>query len=415
MRDSACGRRARTLGFVALVASAAAVSAGSATAAGSARAGPSAASDDDLTDRVTMAASAPPAGFATASVAGSSGAPLIRILLEDGIERLELRDESDASVHRVAAIDAGMSVDGLPVSAPLRRAGTPVVHVGTWTVRGDVVISRTDRGLRVVNELPIESYLAGTVAAETPASFGAEVLRAQAVAARTYALHQRALSPDAPFHLRATTASQRYRGVDAENEAARTAVEDTAGEALIFEGRPILAVFHSSSGGRTERADEVWSESLPYLREVDVVGEDVSPDTYWRARVGAEAIATALRKSEAVAGRNVGVVTRVTVTDRSPGGRARRVRIDSSRDRVEMTGAALRAAIGESVLRSTLFEVRPSADGDAFVFVGSGRGHGVGMSQWGAFALAQGGAHYRDILSRFYPGTTLERMRRFEP
>ncbi len=370
MRKKARGRRARTLGFVAL------------------------------------------AAVAGAAPARASDGPLIRVLLEDGVDRLDL-GAADGLSHRLSIVAGELALDGLPIASPLRRSAGPVLHVADWSVRGDVIVSRTERGLRLVNELPIETYLAGTVAAETPVTFGDEVLRAQAVAARTYALHQRALAPDAPFHLRATTASQRYRGVDAESDAARNAVDATRGETLWYGGQPILAVFHSSSGGRTESADEVWSESIPYLQALDVSGEEISPDTYWRARVSGESLGRALRDGRFAGAGDVGRALAVEIVERSPTGRARRVRVEGTRGSVELTASALRSAVGETVLRSTLFEVRRADDG--FVFVGSGRGHGVGMSQWGALAMARDGAHYRDILTRFYPGTTLEPLRNSEP
>ena len=167
----------------------------------------------------------------------------------------------------------------------------------------------------------------------------------------------------------------------------------------------ILAAFHGTAGGRTASAEEVWGRPVPYLESVPVEGEELSPETYWRAPVPREDLALALARL----GRDVGRVGRVEVVARTPSGRAATVRIEGSKGRAEVRAAALRRVLGETRVRSTLFDVRPTPDG--VVFVGSGQGHGVGMSQWGARALAERGAGYRAILARFYPGARLVSVR----
>jgi stage II sporulation protein D len=251
--------------------------------------------------------------------------------------------------------------------------------------------------------------VAGTLARETYPSWGAEVLRAQAVVTRTYALYEHARRRGQPYDVKATTESQVYGGMDAESEVVVRATDDTRGEYLAFEGEPILAVYHSAAGGETEGAEEVWTERLPYLRPVSVEGEEASPDTYWRAVVSREELARIATNL----GRPVGSVREARIEERSPAGRVRSVRIVGTGGEAVVAAALLRAALGENVLKSTLFEIHPGRDerSQDFVFVGSGRGHGVGMSQWGARAMAERGAGYREILEHFYPGTTLRRVR----
>jgi stage II sporulation protein D len=255
-----------------------------------------------------------------------------------------------------------------------------------------------------VNELPLEDYVAGTVLGEISEQWGDAVLRAQAIAARTYALHRRAHPRSADFDLSATTADQVYLGIDGETPVVRAAVDATRGQVLTWEGAPIVAAYHSAAGGRTASAEEVWGRPLPYLASVDVPGEEDSPDTYWRTRISAAALGDAL----VAAGFEVGRVRDVTIVARSASGRTRVLRVRGSAGELELSAEALRRALGARRLRSTLFELRRS--GTDFVFVGSGNGHGVGMSQWGARALALRGAGHRAILARFYPGTRLERV-----
>jgi stage II sporulation protein D len=269
---------------------------------------------------------------------------------------------------------------------------------------GAIELLRGSAGLRIVNELPLEDYVAGTVLGEISEQWGAAVLRAQAIAARTYALHRRVHPRSADFDLRATTADQVYLGIDGESPTVRAAVDATRGQVLTYQGAPILAAYHSAAGGRTASAEEVWGQRLAYLASVDVEGEEDSPDTYWRTRISPGALGAALE----AAGHPVGRVRDVAVAERSASGRARMLRIHGSRDTIEVSTGVLRRVLGAGYLRSTLFELRRS--GSDFVFVGSGNGHGVGMSQWGARALALRGAGHRQILLHFYPGTRLERV-----
>ncbi len=302
---------------------------------------------------------------------------------------------------RIEAGPGGLRVDGRASGARWAVPGPGPHAVGDLRVRGAVEVMRVPEGLRVVNRLDLEDYLAGTLGREVYPGWHDEALKAQAVVSRTYALHRRAERRGEGFDLVAHTGDQVYGGVAAETPRLRRAIEVTRGEHLTHQGRPILAAFHSASGGHTASAEEVWGEAIPYLVARAVPHEEDSPDTYWRARV----TGTTLGRALAPLGLDLGPVRRVRVEARSPSGRSERLSVEGSQGRGSLTGRALRRALGEGVLRSTLFEVR--SDEKGFVFVGSGHGHGVGMSQWGAESMARRGATYREILAAFYPGTTL--------
>jgi stage II sporulation protein D len=253
----------------------------------------------------------------------------------------------------------------------------------------------------VINRIGLEDYVASTVGGEMASSWPQEALRAQAVAARTYVLHEASQHRDSDWDVRATTLSQVYKGIEAETPETRSATRATTGEVLTYDGEPILAVFHSTAGGRTERAAEVWGEDLPYLRVVEVEDEDDAPQTYWRTAFAPGALRGVLE----AAGVGVGRIESIVVTQRTESGRVKRLAFQGSDGRRELRGPALRSLVASLGLRSTLFDIRETPAG--FVFVGSGFGHGVGMSQWGARAMARQGASYRRILARFYPGTQL--------
>jgi stage II sporulation protein D len=292
---------------------------------------------------------------------------------------------------------------GSRLVGPVWRLGGELLRVDRLRVRGGVEVRRVPGGLRVVNRVPLEHYVAGTLGRETYPSWAAETFKAQAVVIRSYALHEAARHADGPFDVEGDTRGQVYGGVDAESAQAVAAAAATRGEYLAWRGRPILAVFHSASGGRTASAEEVWGRALPYLVSVPVEHEEDSPDTYWRASVSR----TKLGRALVPLGVQVGPVRELRVVERSPSGRARSVRLRGRDGEQEIEARALRESLGAKVIRSTLFEIRATPDG--FLIVGSGHGHGVGMSQWGAEAMARRGAGYREILASFYPGTELVR------
>jgi stage II sporulation protein D len=294
-------------------------------------------------------------------------------------------------------------LDGAPVRSPL-RLGAASVRVADGVYRGGVTVHRLERGLAVVNEVPLEDYVAGTLHKEVYPTWEGEALRAQAIATRTYALYRMRRSRS-PWHdVDATPGDQVYGGVSAETEAARRAVRDTDGLYLAWHGRPILAAFHSTAGGRTASAEEVWGRALPYLVSRRVPGEDLSPHSFWQLRVSPDELERILERQRLPVGR----VRDARVVERTSSGRTRWVEVEGSRATQRLSGRDLREGLGVRRVKSTLFDVRP--DHGSFVVLGSGYGHGVGMSQWGARALARQGVHYPEILARFYPGTTLEHL-----
>ena len=334
-----------------------------------------------------------------AQPASRAAEPRVRVLLDDSADAVEVRRGGESI--RLKPAPGGLRANGQLTGGVWRVADDEPLLVDGLRVRGAIAVERVGSGLRVVNEVPLEAYVAGTVGREVYAFWSAETLKAQAVVTRTYALHERALRARRAFDVFGGTRGQVYGGVAAENPAVRAATEATQGEYLAWNSRPILAVFHSASGGQTASSEEVWGRAAPYLVSQPVENEEDSPDTYWRASVSG----TTLGRALATLGLQIGPVREVEVVDRTPSGRALRVAVRGAAGDSKLGARDLRSALGENVIRSTLFEIRPAGDG--FVFVGSGFGHGVGMSQWGAEAMARQGAGYRRILANFFPGTDL--------
>lgn len=253
-----------------------------------------------------------------------------------------------------------------------------------------------------VESMTLAEYLTGAVAAEMPAVFRPEALKAQAVAARSYVLaaprHDDAdICADSGCCLAYLTEDElRDRwGRDYDKYAAiiRAAVAATDGQVLTYHGAVIPAVFHASSAGATEDAAAVWSET-PYLVSVS------SPET---AESVPNLLSTASFSPDELCAR-LGLsptgapAAWLGSADYDGSGRVALLRIGGQ----ALSGTFVRSALS---LRSTAFEVR--FDGSEFVFTVAGNGHGVGMSQYGAHLLAGEGYTYDEILAHYYPGTEL--------
>lgn len=342
-----------------------------------------------------------------APAAAPAEAPRVRVrLLHSGAP---VTVTTGSVQQTVAPHASGLRVDGRVASGRLRLPPPGPHRLAGRRYRGAIEFIRVGRGLDVVNEIPLEAYVAATLLGEVSPSWGQQALRAQAVASRTYALHRRARAGDKPWHLEADTSAQVYLGIEGEAPWAWQATDATRGEYLAWRGEPILAAFHGTAGGRTASAAEVWGRTLPYLVSVEVPGEEASPDSRWRAWVSRGE----LEKIAAAMGRPVGSLAEVRVLAETPSGRVAEVALVGSDGQTRVSGRALRRALGATRLRSTRFRVRPEPTG--FVFLGSGYGHGVGMSQWGARVLARRGVPYRRILAHFYPGTELRQLSALAP
>lgn len=275
--------------------------------------------------------------------------------------------------------------------------------------RGAIELRRTPAArLTAINEVSIEQYLYGVIKGEIDPRWPPEAVKAQAVAARTLAFENlisaRAKYPSEGYVLRATTDSQVYLGVAGEDPAAIAAVDATRGIVATFRGKPIFAAYHSNSGGHTEDSENVWGTPHPYLRGVPDPYALDEPGTQWTARLSLSTLEGNLRRIGVYA---IGLVAiepgRVTAW-----GRAVTVRLLEEGGRSQEIGAnQFRLAVGPGVIRSTMFT--STKDGADINFSGRGSGHGVGLDQWGARAMAVQGFTFEQILSYYYTGIAFER------
>lgn len=336
------------------------------------------------------------------------------------------------------------------------------LEVNKKSYRGVIEISNVKKeGIRAVNVVGLEAYLYGIVAAEMPSAWRLEAVKAQAVAARTFALRSMQKHAAEGYDVCTATHCQVYGGKGAESEKAVQAVNDTRGLVLLYKNQPIHAVFHSSSGGRTENSEEAWGQAHPYLRSVEDFDQQ-APFYRWETQMLPKEVEEKLNLS----GYKIGILQAVEVSplaeygenqaDRSATGRIRHIRFIGDQSSIEVSGAEARRILG---LKSALFDIKlivPEEEkitvpigwryrkeidialppyeekkglptdgpnmrrlhgrvGETFVFEGRGWGHGVGLSQWGAKQIAENGPEaddmlFKEILQHYYQGIEMKKV-----
>lgn len=256
----------------------------------------------------------------------------------------------------------------------------------------------------VVAEIPLEDYLIGVVASEMPTSWPLETLKAQAVAARSYAMSVMRERSQQAFHVDSTILDQVYRHMSqGEANSAKMAnviqaVRGTAGQYLVVGSqiqRPLKAFFHSDCGGKTTTPKNVWSGGVNAGQAIDQ-SCPANPQANWEFRVSR----ADLEKKLGVEG-----IRAIQLVPIKGDTRIQEVRIVGQTNKI-LSGNRFRELIGYQVLKSALFEL--SQDESGFVFSGRGFGHGVGLCQWGSRHLGRQGLNYRQILGHYYPLARLQ-------
>ncbi len=283
---------------------------------------------------------------------------------------------------------------------------------GTVRYRGGMEFRVENGELVAINELNIEDYLRGVVPKEMPSKWPVEALKAQAVAARNYAMQRVEATRGSSYNVSSDRLSQVYGGYDAESPATNRAVDETRGLVMEYGGRLITAFFHSSSGGSTENSEDIWDNPLPYIRSREDPYDKNDRYYHWRVDYTADQLAEQLQSYgydfekvadlEELARTSSGLrVEKMAVTGTDSTGRSVRTVI-SNADKV-------RFALG---LKSAMFTMNKVYDQDkklsGVVINGNGWGHGLGMSQWGARGMAEQGYNFQDILKYYYTGIRLD-------
>jgi len=328
----------------------------------------------------------------------------IRVLVLGGVSSLNVK--IGGNFWRVRATSPGyVLVNGREKRLPIRfYPEKDLIYLNNRPYRGDIEIIGGRKGLEVVDELFLESYVAGIINNEISSKWPKDAIKSQAVIARTYAIYQKKKRADAAYDVEGSVMGQVYNGAATEDSASFAAVNETRGEILEYNGEPALTVYHSNAGGMTESSKEVWAHYYPYLNSVSSPYDSAAPNFYWEFTLDAGTLKDLLDTY----GYSIGKPSTIYIEAITPSGRVKTIVIKDSGNRtLRLTGEDLRKIIGYSTLKSTIFEV--GVKGRLFNFKGKGSGHGVGLSQWGAKGMAENGYSYKDILGHYYPGVAIEK------
>lgn len=322
--------------------------------------------------------------------------------------------------------------------------------------RGNILLKTQDDGsIFAINDVAFDEYLYSVVGSEANPAWPIEALKAQAVAARNYAVINLGKHNKDGYDLCSTTHCQAYKGYSKEHESTNRAVAQTKNK-LVFYGDEVATTFyHSSSGGHTESSENIWSEEIPYLRGVDDSFSIGSPNDSWTHALDRKAMQQKLVENNM----DIGDIIDVNIIETSEFGRAKKVEITGSKSAVILEKEKIRTIFGTSNIKSIWYEIktdsdvniydtnsnsirvkRPqglhiiSASGQAtiepsskkisikglfdvqqynimpqtYILNGKGWGHGVGMSQYGAKGMADSGYSFIEILEHYYTGTKVK-------
>ena len=279
-----------------------------------------------------------------------------------------------------------------------------------------IEVKRCDSGKKV--EVDFEEYVTCVVASEMPATFEEEALKAQSVAARTFAMAK--IESESPIcdstHCQVYKTEKELFDCHPEGweddgwKKIKKACKATTGELLYYDGELVLhPLFFSSSGGQTENSEDVFVSAVPYLISVSSPYEEKATHRDEEKSFTIKEFASKVRK--AFPEKDFGTIgtDRIKILSRTAGGRVEKMKVGD----VTLKGTEVRSALG---LSSALFTISfkegtgwngSSASDTHIVFVSNGSGHGVGMSQYGADGMARGGADYKEILRHYYSGTEI--------
>lgn len=318
-------------------------------------------------------------------------------------------------------------------SVEISAKETNIIKLGDTPYRGTMLLSPDPNGIKVINCVELEDYLKSVVPSEMPALWHTEALKAQAVCARNYALSNLGKYKAEGFDMDDTVSNQVYRGVNSEHINTTKAVEETKGVKLLYDDKLVETYFFSSGAGSTEDVINVWTNDIPYLKSVTVPNEEIKE---WEVVFTPEELETRLKAS----GVEIGTVRSFDIK-RSKSGRVIEITLTGENGKYTAKKEKARTLFG---LKSALYDIEFSGseievpdfseyspeiklllkgkyniekmlnkpvpdENTTYTFKGKGNGHAIGLSQYGAKALAEAGYSFEEILTHFYTGSYIEK------
>jgi stage II sporulation protein D len=340
----------------------------------------------------------------------------IRVLLQEACEQVQLSSEEGLEIFGLKSFARFKISPNEKIQCEIRNDKIYIRNVGLFksplgikpidkgcisfngkSYRGHLRIYVKEEKLFIVNLAELEEYLYGVLPHEVPSSWPLSALKAQAIAARTYALYHMAKREHELFDVFSTTASQVYGGKDRERTSTRRAVDETRGLVLCNDNKIILALYHANSGGETEPSETVWGRRYVYLNGQKDEFSKYLPGASWDKLLSGDEISRRLMHF----GFSEQIIEEIVPVERSNSGRITKLKIVLGDETLLLSGNSFRLMINPGKVKSANFSIEKK--GRKFLFKGTGYGHGVGMSQWGAYQMAKKGYDYDRILKFYYP------------
>lgn len=276
-----------------------------------------------------------------------------------------------------------------------------IINFNGRSYRGYLIVRKKAGYIYFINVLSMEEYLCGVVPAEMSKTWPLEALKAQAVAARSYVYNHMMTNKNDLYDVDGTTSFQVYKGYSVESENSNRAVFSTAGEILVYAGKPVMAFFHSTCGGHTVDNSLVWKgKDIPYLESTKCDFCKDSPHFNWQENLMISEISAAINKKYSI-GRIKGLRFKKKT------GRIYEADIIHSGGVLTITGNELRLLLGARKIKSLNFQT--TKKDNVLSVKGHGYGHGVGMCQYGARGMANAGYSYVKILRKYYKGAEIKK------
>lgn len=342
----------------------------------------------------------------------TSGAAYIKVLVK--IENDSFRIKSDSGLRVIDKKDsrivyesksAGLNFYPAKIkSIYLIESDKNILFVNNSGYRGKLELHNVLGKIYIINIVSMEEYLYSVVPSEMPSSWSIEALKAQAVAARTYSYYHLINNKGKNIYdLDSTTNFQVYKGIASETPSSIEAVSKTSGTIMTYNYEPIIAYFHSTSGGKTSDDKDVWSGSdLPYLESVECRYSENSPHYQWTTELSMSEISNALsrkyKRAESIK----------KISFKKNNDRVVSVEIIHNNGTINLTGNEFRLLFPSQKLKSTFFTAKKNDK--SLLINGRGWGHGVGMCQWGAKGRSDKGMKYDDILNYYYKNIKFQKI-----
>ncbi|MGD0089330.1 MAG: SpoIID/LytB domain-containing protein [Planctomycetota bacterium] len=349
------------------------------------------------------------AGAAEARILGDSGREIRRLAPNAGVQ--VLAGPSGLLIEGSSSAEHALRIESLSPADTLRLNGQDLAPV-------ILIRPATETALRVVAQLDLEEYLLGVLAGEVPFErWHPEALKAQAIASRSYAFYQLKRSATEAYDVESTVQSQVFKAGYRGNTILSSAVNATRGLVLTYNGALFSAYFHSSCGGHTEPARNVFPEqaNIKPLSGVPCSFCQNSPAFRWKMLLDKAALEQKLSAATPGTSWPKGAqLQSLEFLDAAgaplpPLTRANQVSLCYSGGLMHLPGNQFRLLAGARELKSLLIE-RVADTGPALEISGGGYGHGVGLCQYGSQGMAQAGFNYAQVLGKYYPGAALTRM-----